>query len=111
MRTALSRLTGYDVYSLRIAMRELGIEMNDLSVLQLSDTKKAQLTSYMKSFTAPLIRQIFGQPDTDVENFENLVGMFKNPNREDAIHNLRPIAELLNIGLHLNNLCPGMSSL
>lgn len=99
MMTALSRLTSYDVYSLRIAMRELGIEMNDLSVLQLSDTKKAQLTSYMKGFTAPLIQQIFGQLNTDVDNFENLVGMFKNPNREEAVRNLRLMAQQLNIEL------------
>lgn len=61
MMIALSRLTSYDVFSLRIALREPGIEVNDLSALQLSDAKKAQLTVYMKNFTAPLIRQIFGQ--------------------------------------------------
>lgn len=99
MMTALSQLTSYDVYSLRIAMRELGIDLSDLSVLQLSDTKKTQLNSYMKGFTAPLIQQIFGQGNTNGDDFENLVGMFKNPDREEAIRNLRLMAQQLNIEL------------
>lgn len=99
MMTALSKLTSYDVYSLRIAMRELGIELSDLSALQLSDTKKTQLNSYMKGFTAPLIRQIFGRGNTNGDDFENMVEMFKNPDREEAIRNLRLMAQQLNIQL------------
>lgn len=99
MMIALSRLTSYDVFSLRIALRELGIEVNDLSALQLSDAKKAQLTVYMKNFTAPLIRQIFGQANMDVSDFESLIGLFKNPNKEEVIRNLRLMAEQLKIEL------------
>ena len=99
MMTALSQLTSYDVYSLRIAMRELGIPLADHAALQLSDSKKAQLTTYMKSFTAPLIQQIFGQPNTNMGDFDNMVGMFKNPDKEAAMRNLRLMAQQLNIEL------------
>ena len=100
MMEALSRLTSYDVFSLRIALRELGIEVNELSALQLSDAKKQQLNAYMKSFTAPLIRQIFGAANTDVHDFESMVAMFKNPDREEALRNLRLMAAQLNIELY-----------
>ena len=46
----------------------------------------------MKSFTAPLIRQIFGAANTDVHDFESMVAMFKNPDREEALRNLRLMA-------------------
>lgn len=99
MMEALGRLTSYDVFSLRIALRELGIEVNELSALQLSDTKKQQLNVYMKSFTAPLIRQIFGAARTGVHDFDSMVAMFKNPDRDEALRNLRLMATQLDIEL------------
>ncbi|MFZ5835142.1 MAG: hypothetical protein ACOY2B_07140 [Pseudomonadota bacterium] len=54
----------------------------------------------MKSFTAPLIRQIFGAANTDVHDFESMVAMFKNPDREEALRNLRLMAAQLNIELY-----------
>ncbi|MBC8270159.1 MAG: hypothetical protein H8E36_15560, partial [Rhodospirillaceae bacterium] len=56
----LGRLHSYDVYSLRISLRELGISVNDISALELSPTKKSVLTKYMKTFTAPLFARMFG---------------------------------------------------
>lgn len=99
MMTALSHLTSYDVFSLRIALRNLGIEVNDLSTLQLSESKKLQLTTYMKSFTAPLIRQIFGRGGADINDFDGLIGMFKNPDRGEALRNLKMMAQMLKIEL------------
>lgn len=96
---ALGYSTSYDVFSLRIALRDLGVSIEDFSALQLSDSKKAELTSYMKSFTAPLIRQIFGQSGVNVDDFDSLVGMFKNPNREEALRNLKLMAQQLNVEL------------
>ncbi len=100
LMTALGKLNSYDVFSLRITLRDLGIAVNDLSALQLSDAKKTQLNAYMKSFTAPLIRQIFGQGNTDVNDFDDMVAMFKSPDRAEALRNLRLMAEQLNIELH-----------
>ena len=52
---ALGALSSYDVYSLRIQFRELGIEPSSIEYLQLSDEKKDSLRLYMQKFTLPLM--------------------------------------------------------
>lgn len=99
MMAKLGALRSYDVFSLRGALRRLGIEVNDLAALQLSDRKKTELTGYMKRFTAPLIQQIYGSQETEVRDFDQLVGMFKHPDKEAALRNLRLLAEKLRIEL------------
>ncbi|MDP6568170.1 MAG: hypothetical protein QF578_25345 [Alphaproteobacteria bacterium] len=95
----LALLHSYDVYSLRIELRHLGIKINDVASLQLSDRKSRELTDYMTEFTRPLIQQIYGGTDAQIDDMEQLLAMFKNPNRNEAITNLRMIADKLGIGL------------
>lgn len=99
--TRLAFLNSYDVYSLRIEMRRLNIPVNDIQALKLSEDKSRELASYMRSFTEPLIRQVYGATGDgdDVQNFDELVGMFKSPNRDEALKNLRLIAQKLRINL------------
>lgn len=95
--SALSQLSSYDVYSLRIELRRLGIEVNDVDALKLSDQKKAELTGYMRAFTSPLLREVYGNADVDVNDFDHLLQMFANPDRKAAIENLKKMAERLDI--------------
>ena len=95
----LARLYSYDVYSLRIQLRRLGIEIKDHSQLCLSDSKSKELASYMKTFTGPLIQQVFGSANPDIQNFEQLIEMFKSPDRGEALKNLKMLAEKLQIDL------------
>lgn len=95
----LGGLSSYDVFSLRIALRHLGIPINDFEALQLSSGKKAELTGYMKQFTAPLIRQVFGKNGDEIGDFEQLVAMFKQPDQDAVLRNLRLMAEKLRIEL------------
>ena len=96
---ALSRLNSFDVYSLRIELRRLGIPVNDYSQLCLSDNKSRELAGYMKSFTGPLIQQVFGAANPDVQDFDQLVSMFRSPNREEALRNLKMLADKLQVDL------------
>ena len=57
----LGLLPSYDVYSLRILLRENGIEVNRQDALKLSPSKTQELTSYMTKFTRPLIQEIYGK--------------------------------------------------
>ncbi len=95
----LASLNSYDVYSLRIELRRLGITINDVAELRLSKTTTAELTRYMKVFTEPLIQQVYGGANTDVSDFSQLIAMFQRPNKEEALRNLRKIAEKLQIEL------------
>ncbi len=97
--STLARLHSYDVYTLRMQLRKLGINVENTKMLSLSDAKKAQLTVYMKSFTLPLIKQIYGDTKANVDDVGELISMFASPDRDDALKNLKMMAEKLNIEL------------
>ena len=95
----LARLNSYDVYSLRIELRRIGIEIKDQAQLTLSEKKSRELAGYMKSFTGPLINQVFGNANPDVQDFDQLIAMFKSPNKAEALKNLKMLADKLQIDL------------
>lgn len=92
----LAELTSFDVYALRIELRRLDIAVNDVSALRLSDEKNRELTTYMKAFTRPLIRQIYGT-EANFDSMENLVAMFQSPDRDKVLMNIVRMAERLQI--------------
>ena len=96
---ALAKLNSFDVYSLRIRVRNLGIVVDDHEHLRLSAAKRSELTKYMLGFTRPLIRQIYGNNETNIEDISELIALFDNPDREEALNNLRLITEKLGIDL------------
>ena len=96
---SLARLNSFDVYSLRIELRRLNIPVNDYSQLRLSESKSQELAGYMKTFTMPLIQQVFGAENTEVKDFDQLVAMFRSPNKEEALRNLRMLADKLETDL------------
>ena len=93
----LGKLPSYDVYSLRILFREQGINVSDISALQLSAEKKAELADYMKVFTQPLIEQIYGGDDVDINSFGDVAGLFKDPDLKKVRDKLQMMSEKLNI--------------
>lgn len=95
----MEHLHSYDVYSLRIELRRLGISIADQDGLQLSERKAKELTSYMTEFTKPLLQQIYGGGDDQIEDMDQLLAMFKSPDKGEAIKNLRMIADKLGIPL------------
>lgn len=99
-RTVLRKLGGlpsYDVYSLRIALRRLGIVVNDYDDLKLSAKKNDELREYMKVFTQPLIREIYGDHGVDIENTADLVDLFRDPDVGKARERLKTMADKLEI--------------
>lgn len=94
---ALSELNSFDVYSLRVELRRLGIAVNDEEALRLSEEKKGELAGYMRVFTAPLLRQIYGSADCNVNDIEELIRLFSDPNKESAVRNIRKMSEALKI--------------
>lgn len=97
--TSLGKLPSFDVYSTRLALRNLGIETANLSSMVLSDHRKAQLNAHMRPFTEPLMRQMLGTRSTQIHDFEQLVDLLRNPDRPEVLDNLITMSEKLQVDL------------
>ncbi|MEQ8319902.1 MAG: hypothetical protein RH946_06540 [Rhodospirillales bacterium] len=94
----VAALPSYDVYSLRVALRQLGIDIADNEALQLSPEMNKELTTYMTDFTRPLILQIYGKDDDmKIETFEDVITLFRDPDVKTALEKLKMMAEKLGI--------------
>jgi hypothetical protein len=93
----LALLPSFDVYSLRILFRENDIPITTEEVLKLSASKVAELTSYMMNFTRPLIREIYQDADINVATFEDVLALFRTPDRKKALERLDFMANKLGI--------------
>ncbi len=98
MLRRLEKLQSYDVFSLRMTLRGLGIDVSDIDALRLSDKKTQELTSYMTTFTYPLIREIFGDSKaSEINSFDDILGLFRQPDVAKALQRLKEMAEKLGI--------------
>ena len=95
----LAGLPSYDVYTLRVELRNLGIAVNDHAHLKLSKKKNEELTEYMRDFTRPLIQQVYADSDTSITDVGQIIDMFKNPDKGQAMENLKRLARSLNVSL------------
>ena len=93
----LGKLPSFDVYSLRVTLREHGIPVNDFAELKLSETKRKELTNYMMAFTRPLIVEIYGGEDVNIKSFEDVLSLFMDPDVEKAREQLKKMARKLEI--------------
>lgn len=96
---SLSTLPSYDVYSLRMSLRHLGIEVDEDQHLQLSREKTAELGEHMTRFTQPLIATVYGDKNTEASTFADVLRLFADPNVAGARENLERLAGSLEIEL------------
>lgn len=92
----LATLNSYDVYSLRILLRANDISVNDKDALRLSPEKTKALSSYMKSFTRPLLMEVYGS-EANIETFDDVVKLFRDPDIRKAKEKLNLMASKLGI--------------
>lgn len=95
----LAGLYSYDVYTLRMALRAFGIEISDNKALRLSPRKSAELGEYMSKFTRPLLSQVYSGMKTEITDLDQLLDMFRAPDKGNAMRNLQVMAERLHIGI------------
>lgn len=77
----LHNLSSFDVHSLRILFRKLGIQSPKPGALQLSAQTKASLSAHLMRFTAPLIHNVYGNVSA-LGNAADLVEIFKTRTRK-----------------------------
>lgn len=105
----LAQLPSYDVYSLRISMRENGIRVNDVSELRLSEAKVAELSDYMTAFTRPMLREIFAGAVERITGFADILDAFRHPDVAQVRAKLFALADAFGIApeeipLHLERM-------
>jgi hypothetical protein len=94
----ISTLNSFDVYTLRIAFRDLSIPVENEEGLSLSPHKRAELVEYMRSFTRPLIQYIYGEGDvTDVNDMADILNRLRTPDRAEAKKRLQFLSERLGV--------------
>ncbi len=93
----LATLPSFDVYSLRILLREANITVTDKSALKLSPARVATLNTYMMTFTRPLVTAIFGNTDSSMSSFEDVLGILRNPDVKKVRERLTQIASTLSL--------------
>ncbi len=99
MITAVADLHSFDVYSLRISLRNIGIEVDTQRYLSLSDEKQQELRKYVRPFTEQLIKKVYGGHD-DGADTTNVVALFQDADETAARASLRNMAGSLSIPLH-----------
>ena len=94
----LRELPSYDMYSLRIRLRELEIPVNDYDDLRLSQSKTRDLDDYMKHFARPLVMQVYGDDET-ISEFSDVIALFSQPDVSKSREKLTTLAERLGVEL------------
>ncbi|WP_420402553.1 hypothetical protein [Nisaea sp.] len=92
MLKRLAAVGSYDVYTLRVALRELDIGFEHYDALKLSPEKYRELTQFMKHYTRPIIRRLFAKDGTQLESYGNLVEYLRNPDRDTVLKELERLA-------------------
>jgi len=95
----LGQLPAYDPYSLRIGLRQAGIDLGALDVFRLSDKKKAELFPQMQQITRPLIAYLYGGRTRAPKDTDTLLNMIANPDTRKVRARLNGMADALNIHL------------
>ncbi len=93
----LSQLNSYDVYTVRVALRRLGMEVEDVDALQISPELRTQLVPHMRTFTRPLLHAVYGGETQEPGDLKDLINLFVSPNKAVAKENLARLSHRMRI--------------
>jgi hypothetical protein len=94
----LAKLHSYDVYSLRITLREAGVTINNHDDLKLSERKQKELNALIKHFTRQLILLIYGDDDITQDD-PDLIALFRHQDAHTVREKLSILSQKLGIEL------------
>ena len=92
----LGQLPAFDPYTLRVGLRQAGIDVLDIGALQLSAKKKAELMPLMRNITRPLMTYLYGDQDAEANDLEALIQRVANPDTPRVKARIRRMAKALN---------------
>ncbi len=95
----LASLDSFDVYSLRTNLKKLGVEVDDLDALELSEDMKEGLSIYSLEFISPLVERIFGRDREDLKTPAGLTKIIQDTDINKVKANLQLMADTTGIPL------------
>jgi hypothetical protein len=99
MLRSISQLPSYDVYSLRIELRRLGINVEDQSALKLSKAAEAQARPYLLDFTKPLTAFLRRGSDSEKADDSEIMSVLTDASKAQTRENFVRLAARLHIEL------------
>lgn len=99
----LAALQSYDVYSLRITLRQNGIEIDNYDDLKLSENKQEELQSYMRPFIEQLVLSLYDTkaPVNEIgSDSTDWISAFQQPDAQGTRNRLKNMAGKMDIPLY-----------
>lgn len=93
----LSQLPAFDPYTLRIGLRQAGVDVLNLDAFQLSTAKKRELMPLMRNITRPLMQHLYGERGGDENDIESLIERIANPDTPKVRKRISAMANGLGI--------------
>lgn len=95
----IGQLPAFDPYSLRIGLRQAGIDVLTVDALQLSPAKRAELLPLMRNITRPLIAHLYGNGGVDPDDLNALIRLIANPDTPKVRARIQSMAAGLQVSL------------
>lgn len=92
-------LPAFDPYTLRIGLRQAGVEILNVQALQLSSAKKRELFPLMCDITRPLIAHLYGGGSVDPDNLERLIEMVARPDTPKVRNRILGLSRALEVSM------------
>jgi hypothetical protein len=96
---AVSRLPSFDVYSLRIELRRLGIDVENTQNLKLSKQAQTLSKPYMREYTRPLIEFLSQGSGVTVNNDSDITALLQDSGNSCTRDNFVRLADRLGMDL------------
>lgn len=90
-------LPSYDVYSLRIELRKLDIDVENIENLRLSTEQTRRLNSNMQDFVTPLMTSVFGADVGRARGVKDLAALIQGTDQAEARKNLMTLSKQLGV--------------
>lgn len=87
----LASLQSFDVYALRINLRNLGIDVNSSEALRLSESKMNELATAMSQFTGPLLKRLYGIENKDGD-IKKIMSEMTTDEQKGALKNMKDVS-------------------
>ena len=97
----LSLMQSFDIYTLRMQLRQLGLNIENSADLRLSSAKTSHLKKHMTLFMQPLMDLIYDETGQNTQQIGAAAANFHRTDNQDAHQNLKKLSEKLQIILGL----------
>lgn len=95
----IGQLPAFDPYTLRIGLRQAGVDLLSLEALRLSPARRAELLPLMRSITRPLIVHLYGDGPVDLDDLDSLIRLIAYPDTPKVRGRIHSMADRLQIGV------------